>query len=306
MKETTEKKPIDNKADHKRPVLIGGIFLGVIAVAGVIALVVWIASLGTLSTDDAAIDGLHVSVASKIMGRIEETLVDEGITVRLGEILARLDTKDIEAQRAQFEASLENTTLNLELAKINLERTKNDFERVKKVYKSGNSTPEQYDHAEKTLDAANVQYEIARAQIETAKAQLGIVETQLSNTNITAPIAGTIAKRNYSAGEVVQPGQAIFVINDLERAWVIANFEETKIRGVSPGAPVDITIDAYPGRTFKGHVEMVSAAIVPPPFSIGESTKTTQKIPVKILFTPVPHNVTLRPGMSVEVVVKKR
>ena len=74
-------------------------------------------------------------------------------------------------------------------------------------------------------------------------------------------------------------------INNLNDVWVTANLEETKIRMIRPDEPVDINVDAYPGRSFKGKVIQVGSAIVPPPFEIGESTKTTQKIPVKILFT---------------------
>jgi membrane fusion protein (multidrug efflux system) len=215
-----------------------------------------------------------------------------------------LDDTDLRAQETQLMAGLDNTKLNLSLAAVNLERTKNDFTRVASVYKSGNSTPEQYDHAAKALDTAKIQYSIAEAQIETAKAQLGVIETQLGNMKITAPIAGIIAKRNYSIGEVVQPGQSIFLINNLEDVWVIANFEETKIRMIRVGTQADINVDAYPNIRFKGKVEQVSAAIVPPPFSIGESTKTTQKIPVKIIFNAVPEGARLMPGMSVEVTIK--
>jgi membrane fusion protein, multidrug efflux system len=299
MKDTSGKK-----ADHKQPVMIGAIVLIVLAVIGLGILIWWLTTLNYLTTDDSAIEGDHVSVSSKMMGRISKIAADEGAKVENGQLLAQLDDTDLKSQEAQLQASLNYTALNVNLAKVNLDRTKNDFDRQKAVYKSGNSTPEQYDHAAKTLDAANIQYSLALAQIETAKAQLGVVETQLANTKIAAPIKGVIAKRNYSAGEVIQPGQAIFLINDLANVWVVANFEETKVRLIKPDEPVNITVDAYPGLTLKGKVAQVSAAIVPPPFSIGESTKTTQKIPIKILFNDIPESLMLLPGMSVEVTIK--
>jgi RND family efflux transporter MFP subunit len=291
----------EKKSVTKRPVLIGGITLGVLLLAGIVILIVWLVSLGSVSTDDASIEGAHASVSSKTMGRIQTMPKDEGMRVSEGDILATLDDTDLRAQEAQLLAALNNTKLNLSLADVNLKRTKNDFDRITPVYKSGNSTPEQYDHAAKALDAAKVQYSIAEAQIATAKAQLGITETQLSNTKILSPIMGIIAKRNYSVGEIVQPGQPIFVINDLDNVWIVANFEETRISLIKPGAKVDVTVDAYPNYQFKGKVSQVSAGIVPPPFSIGETTKTTQKIPVRIEFTKIPQGATLRPGMSVEV-----
>jgi membrane fusion protein (multidrug efflux system) len=299
---TTEKN--GKPENHKKPVLIGGIVLIALVAIGIGILIFWIGSWSYVTTDDAAIEGSHVSVSSKIMGRIASLGADEGSRVEKGQLLLQLDDTDLRAQESQLEASLNYTTLSMDLARINLERTKNDFDRIKTVFKSGNSTPEQYDHASKALDAANVQYSIAQAQIETARAQLGVVETQLTNTKIMAPISGIIAKRNYAPGEVIQPGQAIFLINDLKDVWIIANFEETKIRLIRPDQPADITVDAYPDFKFKGRVAILSAAIVPPPFSIGESTKTTQKVPIKILFDSIPDSAKLMPGLSVEVTIK--
>jgi membrane fusion protein (multidrug efflux system) len=103
---------------------------------------------------------------------------------------------------------------------------------------------------------------------------------------------------------VVQTGQAIYIITDLSHVWVTANFEETKIRLIHPNIEADITIDAYPNRVFPGKVIQVGTDIVPPPLSIGDSTKTTQKIPVKIKFDDPSVNRILTPGMSVEVKIR--
>jgi membrane fusion protein, multidrug efflux system len=85
---------------------------------------------------------------------------------------------------------------------------------------------------------------------------------------------------------------------------VTANFEETKVRHIHIGADAEINIDAYPAHPYKGKVTRISAGIVAPSFSIGEFTKTTQRVPVKIEFTPLPESLILLPGMSVEVKVK--
>ncbi len=299
MKDTTDKKAV-----HKQPMMIGVITLVILAVIGGGFLIYWLTTLGNLTTDDASIEGGHVSVSAKMMGRLKDIMTDEGATVKEGDLLAKLDDSDLRAQEAQLTASLNYTTLNASLAEVNLERAKNDFARVNSVYKSGNSTAEQLDHASKALDAAKIQYELARAQIETAKAQLSIVETQIRNANVTAPISGTIAKKSFSSGEIVQPGQTIFLINDLRNVWVVGNYEETKIRFIKPDQEVEINVDAYPAVRFKGKVSQIYSSIVPPPFSIGESTKTTQKVPVKIIFAEIPDDIMLLPGMSVEVTIK--
>jgi membrane fusion protein (multidrug efflux system) len=88
--------------------------------------------------------------------------------------------------------------------------------------------------------------------------------------------------------------------------WVTANFEETKISRIRVGAQVEITVDAFGGRVFTGKVALIGAGILTPPFSIGDFTKTTQRIPVKIVFSPAPESLALLPGMSAEVKVRIR
>jgi membrane fusion protein, multidrug efflux system len=290
--------------ERKKPMLVAGIILAILIIAGIGFLGYLFVFSNYIGTDNASIDGDHVSISAKMMGRIKSLSVNEGAKVEAGQLLVQLDDTDLRAQEAQSTAALNSARQNLVLTKVNLDRMREDFERTKTLLDTGNTTQEQYDHAVKSLATANAQYSIAQAQIDTANAQLGVIETQLLNTKIIAPISGVITKRLVMPGEVAQPGQAIFTINDLNHIWVTANFEETKIRLIHPGEPVDITVDAYPHYPFKGRVIQVADAIVPPPFSIGESTKTIQKIPVKILFTRIPASKILLPGMSVEVKIK--
>lgn len=289
---------------QKSPMLLSGIILAVLLIAGLGYFLYWINSTNYISTDQASIEAVHVSVGAKMMGRIRSLAVDEGAKVNAGDLLVQLDDTDLRAQEAQIKAAENSALQNLILAKVNLERARNDFDRTKTLLDTGNATREQYDHAAKALDTANAQYSIAQAQVEAAEAQLGVIETQLGNTRILAPISGVIAQKSMMPGEIVQPGQAIYTINDLSRIWVSANFEETKIRLIHPDQPVEVTVDAYPGHHFKARVAQIGSGIVPPPFSIGESTKTTQKIPVKITFDRIPDSVRFLPGMSAEVKVK--
>jgi membrane fusion protein (multidrug efflux system) len=292
--------------DRRRPVLVGTIVLLVLALAAVGGLGYWFWSIHYAATDDAAVDGAHVSVSARAMGRIASLPVDEGARVEAGQLLVQLDDSELRAQAAQLSAAVTNAGLGLNLSRIGLEKAKNDFQRAKALFSSGNSSAEQYDHAAKALDAADAQYAIAQAQVEAARAQLGVVETQIQTARITAPISGIVARRSYAQGEVVQPGAAILLVNDLSDVWVVANYEETKIRLIHPGDPVRIRVDAYPQIRFHGRVAQIAAAIVPPPFSIGESTKVTQKIPVKIAFDAIPDGAVLVPGMSVETTIKVR
>ena len=111
-------------------------------------------------------------------------------------------------------------------------------------------------------------------------------------------------KVTLNPGDLVQPGQTILSVNNLQSVWVIANFEETKIGRIRKGAPVLVTVDAYPGRPFDGIVDMIRAGIVPSAFQIGDFTKSTQRVPVRITLQSIGEGDILLPGMSVEVKVR--
>lgn len=297
-------KAVSQKSDKRRkPVLVGTVVLLLLLAAGIGGLYYWMWTLRYAYTDDASVEGVHVSISSKIMGRIRQLAVDEGSRVQAGQLLVALDDADLRAQEAQLAASVNHSTLSQNLARISLEKARNDFQRARALFASGNMSAEQYDHTAKALETAEAQFAIAQALIETSRAQLGVIEAQLAATRITAPISGVVAKRSYAEGEVVQPGQPVLLINDLDSLWVVAHYEETKIRTVRPGDRARIRVDAYPDLVFEGRVDRIAAAIVPPPFSIGESTKVTQKIPVKVTFSSIPASATLVPGMSVEVTI---
>jgi membrane fusion protein (multidrug efflux system) len=115
----------------------------------------------------------------------------------------------------------------------------------------------------------------------------------------------TAAKGNYAA-----VGQALMMFVPRE-VWITANFKETQLNLMRPGQPVTISIDAYPGRTFKGHVDSVQSgsgtafSLLPAENATGNYVKIVQRVPVKIVFD-TPPDVLLGPGMSVVPTVKVR
>jgi membrane fusion protein (multidrug efflux system) len=278
---------------RRRPIIIGAIVIAVLVVVLVVVGVVWLVDNATwVSTDDASIDGAKVSVSSKMLGRIKAILVNEGDQVKAGQTLVRLDDSDLRAQEAQATAQLES-------AKVNRDGRVEDLKRAKALYASGAIAKDKFDAASLAYDAAAAQYNIAQAQ-------LGIIESQLANTVITSPIDGTATKPAFSVGDVVQPSQTILTVNDLNNVWVTANFEETKVGRIDVGADVDITVDKYPGLAFHGKVASISSGVLPAPFQIGEFTKTTRRVPIRIDFTSLPEGVVLQPGLSVEVRVRTK
>jgi membrane fusion protein, multidrug efflux system len=289
-----------DKKIRKGPRLLGRVIILAMAVAALgYGAYFWLDSVAYVSTDDAAVDGRQVKLSSKMLGRISEIGAAEGSKVKSGAVLVVLEDKDLKAQEAQAAASVAYARRNLEVAKIALDRSQEDYDRTNRLYAAAATTKENFDHAKKALDAAQAQYSLTQASADTSSAQLGVIETQLANVRISSPIDGTVEKISLFPGDLAQPGQTILSVNNLDTIWVTANLEETKIGRIRVGTKVKMTVDAYPGRIFSGHVELIRPGIVPSAFQIGEFTKTTQRIPVKIAIDSPLDGATLVPGMSV-------
>ena len=267
-----------------------------------------------VSTDDAYVSANNVAISTKMLGRIIYLGTDEGDTVKSGQVLVRLDDRDLRAQEASAKAGLSLAEESIPLEQVQVDRAKDDFNRAQVQYKGGITTKEQFDHAQKTLEAAKAQLAIAIAKIAAARSQLGVVESELENTIVKSPIDGVVAKRWVLTGGVVQAGQPVFTVYDLKDLWITANLEETKLGYVHLNDPVEIDVDAYPGLKFVGKVFEIGTftasefSLIPPDNASGNFTKVTQRVPIKISVidppTPVAQSPVLRPGMSVEVSVK--
>jgi membrane fusion protein, multidrug efflux system len=157
--------------------------------------------------------------------------------------------------------------------------------------------------AEKQLPILQSQKLQAQAQLEQMHATLEVGQINLGRTDIKAPVDGYVTNLTAAKGNYAAVGQALmmFVPHDV---WVTANFKETELPSVRPGAPVTITVDAYPGQTFEGHVASIQAgsgtafSLLPPENATGNYVKIVQRVPVKIVFNKPP-DVMLGPGMSV-------
>lgn len=301
------------KLYRKKRFLIPVLFLSLVAI---LVAVYWYMFLRDfVSTDDAFLDADQVGVSSKILGRIRELAADEGDAVKQGALLVQLDDSDLLAQAAQEKENIALNQENVSLAKINLQRAGTDFRRTTDLFKDNIVSWDQFDLAKKAYDLASAQYKIALAQVSTSRAKLDVVQTQLQNTKIMSPMMGVIAKKWVMPGDVVQPGQPIFTIYDLQNLWVTANFEETKLSSIRLDDPALISVDAHPGIKFEGRVNLIGAvtasqfSLIPPNNASGNFTKVTQRVPIKIsierkMTANKPDPVMLLPGMSVEVKIR--
>lgn len=295
-----------------------GIALVVLVIIAALVVSYWYLFLrGWVSTDDAYIDSDQITVSSKILGRIVELAANEGDIIRQGQFLVLLDSIDLKAQEAQAEASLQYIQQNVPVAQISLERAQEDLKRAEVQYHGDVIPRDQYDHARQAMQLARAQYNAAVSQVASARSQLGVIQTELQNTRIVAQNTGVVAKKWVVIGDIVQPGQPIYTVYDLSNVWITANFEETKLASIRVGEPVEITVDAFPGRKFTGRVELIGAAaasqfsLIPPNNASGNFTKVTQRVPVRISVSASNSGNSgglraLLPGMSVIVKLREK
>jgi membrane fusion protein (multidrug efflux system) len=149
-------------------------------------------------------------------------------------------------------------------------------------------------------DLKRERIKLLEAKLKEEAAKVAAARLRLENTVIHSPIDGVVSRKRVELGEMVQRGQPILVVNDPRDVWVLTNVKETYIRDVRVGSPVDVWVDAYPSRIFRGIVESIGAAAISefalfPP--TGNFTKVEQRIPVRITVDSI--DGLLKPGMMV-------
>ena len=288
------------------------------------------------STDDAYVDTTTVSVSPKVSGQIVKVLVKDNQTVKAGQVVAVIDKIDYQVKLEQATAAYEKALLNQQNAHANLnaanseiELARKDVERYQNLYKAGAVSKQTLDRAVTNLESMQAKQttaeqsifsknpsksaKVADADLNVLKAQKKAAELALQYTDIIAPIDGTVSNKKVEVGMMVQPGTPLFVIVPHD-VWVVANYKETQIRGMKKGMPVDIKIDTYPNKVFKGKIDSIQrssgakASLFPPENAVGSFVKIVQRIPVKIVFTESinPDEYEIIPGMSVVPKIKTR
>ncbi|HXY38502.1 MAG TPA: HlyD family secretion protein [Vicinamibacteria bacterium] len=154
---------------------------------------------------------------------------------------------------------------------------------------------------------SNARAASAAAKAEMARAAVEQAKLNLAYTEVRAPLTGVVSRRTVEVGQVVQPGQPLLALVGLEDVWVTANFKESQLDWIRPGQPAEVSVDAFGGRSFRGHVDSISAAtgarfsLLPPENATGNYVKVVQRVPVKIVLEPGQDpGHSLRPGMSAE------
>src|SRR5438128_8826551 len=314
----------------RRRIVFGVLGLGRVALLG-LGVKKWWFARSHVSTDNAQVDGHIIPILPKVGGFVAEVRVQENQSVKAGDTLVVLDDRDFRARLAQTEADLAALLATVSSrtrvgqaeaavaqAQANATKAHADLERLEPLAQQDIVSKQQLDATRAAAVAADAQLASAQAALVGADARVAAARAardqaalQLSYTRITAPANGVVSKKAVELGQLVQPGQPLMTVVPLEDVWVTANLKETETADVTPGDSADITVDAYRGVHFRGHVESLSPAtgakfsLLPPDNATGNFTKVVQRIPVRIhLDSPVDPAHMLRPGMSVVATIK--
>jgi membrane fusion protein (multidrug efflux system) len=277
-------------------------------------------------------DNQHVSAGQTLV------LIDpRDLQAKLDQAKAQQASAEATLQQAQAQvfvqqANIDQATANVRVAEADLLQAKQDYDRFQAIdphavtrqqiegatatYHSAgaklDANRQMVSGAQAQVRAAQAQVLAAQASVQQAEANTRAAELQISYCMMVAPVAGTVTHRNVSAGNYVNPGQALFALVQDDR-WVTANFKETQLAGVRPGQDVDLSIDAIPSATLHGKVDSFQAgtgtafSTLPAENATGNYVKIVQRLPVKIVFDDVRlKDFPIAPGMSVTPSVRVR
>jgi membrane fusion protein, multidrug efflux system len=241
--------------------------------------------------------------------------------------------RNLDAQIELQQPLIQQQAAEVDAAEANLKFAQEERTRYDELMKSGSGTIQraqqtdaalreksaQLQQGKSGLIAANKKVEVlsterakAVAQLDHARAVEAQAALNLSYTQITAPVEGTVGARSLRVGQFVQAGTQLMAVVPLDAVYVVANFKETQLTHVRNGQPVEIRIDSFHSTTLKGHVDSLSPAsglefaLLPPDNATGNFTKIVQRVPVKIVLDDQSLNGLLRPGMSAEPTVNTK
>ncbi len=277
----------------------------------------------------------YTNVGGEGFGKITELNVKEGDAVKKGDVLIRLEnvqpTADVEAQNAALtgaeagiksaDANFKSSQADLSQRKSDLERAKYDWERAEKLYKEGLIPKSDYDMRKSAADGAGAAVEAATARLAQARSDLDRTRSALNQTGAvlnrardvlrkttyTAPINGVVTYIAVRVGENVvmgiqnSPGSYLMTISDMSTVTAEVKVDETDIVNVKFGQEADVTIDAVPGKVFKGHVTEVGtqAVLRTSGLATTQTTSGTQEAKdFKVVITLDSPPTGIRPGLS--------
>jgi RND family efflux transporter MFP subunit len=196
----------------------------------------------------------RATVSSKVTGKVIEVNVEEGMAVREGQVLARLDDATLQAALNLYRAQLEAAKRQIPESEVRLEQARIQLQRQERLRQDGLNTPNDIDNARAEVDSLVARIASAQEQVKVAESQIAMQETAIEDTIIRAPFSGVAISKDAQPGEMVSPVSAgggftrtgISTIVDMGSLEIEVDVNESYINRVRPGQPVSAVLDAYP------------------------------------------------------------
>ena len=234
--------------------------------------------VGSLVAED------EVTVSSQASGNLADITVDLGTAVRRGQVIARIDQRELKFKVDQAEGTLHQAEARLgvkrgeridpqkqpdvRMAFAALERARYDLNASRSLAESGDISKQQLDVYQKTVDQAEARYQAAlenvrnlEAIVEEKRAALDLAKKQLADTEILSPISGVVKEKAASRGEYLQPGKPIVTIVQVDPLRLRADIPEYAAASVRTGQTMTLTVESFPGRTFTGRVVRIGPSL---------------------------------------------
>ncbi|MHB8074869.1 HlyD family secretion protein [Desulfosporosinus fructosivorans] len=269
-------------------------------------------------------------ITSKISARIDEIKVEVGSTVKKGDTIVKLDSKDLEAQVTQAQAGVNTAQANLtkiqsgarpeqiaqaqaafDSAKTNYENSKSNNERNQQLFDSGIISQYQLEQSQTALASANASYKSAQedlnilnsgetsetinvfqSQLKQAQASLELAQTQLNNGTIVSPISGVVSSKNINVGELAAVGVPLVTVVNSDNVIVNAYLPSTLISKVKTGQKTVIKVSEVPDKEFNGEISLIDSII----------DSKSKNVLIKVKFDD--QDPLLKPGMFAEISLK--
>lgn len=331
-------EPAEKNSPLRLVLMVGGIVVVLLA-----CLLFWLFGGRYVSTDDSYVDAAKVSLSTDVSGLVGEIYVHDNEYVEAGQPLFALKQSRFAVDVDAAKAALAQVMLNVEaekngyqmaLAEIvaqqaQVDRDKSNLARIASVVGSGGATRQQYDDARFGLAGAEATLEQLQAAAKQQLARLSgnpdispqdtpeylsalatLHDALLNQQNsvVRAPYAGTVTGvENLQPGMMLPAGTAAFGFVSATDVYITAEPKENQMTWVRPGQSVTVSVDTYPGKSWKGVVESIAPvtgsqfSILPAQNSSGNWVKVVQRIPVRIHIVSGPKDLPLRAGMSTEI-----
>jgi len=264
--------------------------------------------------------------AGQLLARIDDRDFRTALNQAKADVAAsEAAVKNLNAQIELQEPLIQQQAAEVDATEANLKFAREEQARYDGLMKSGSGTVQRAQQTDAALRSQTAQLQQGKAGLIAANKKIEVLATQraqavaqldharalerqaalnLSYTQVTAPVEGTVGARSLRVGQYVQAGTQLMAVVPLDAVYVVANFKETQLTHVRNGQPVELYVDSFQSTRLKGHVDSLSPAsglefaLLPPDNATGNFTKIVQRVPVKIVLDDRSLNGLLRPGMS--------